>query len=166
MFTKKPSKKPVKMSKPGDMFNAFMKKKLASKKKGGLRPADAVVKSEQNASHQFYKKKHKKMTQTQDDAYDKKHGIKEGSKEDIKQDTKHGIKDKKAKKSKKKLNLLDKAAVGVYNGVNKVGKETGRVVGGVGKALGVLGKGFAKNTFGDPYGATLKAQGYGKNKKK
>ena len=133
--------------KPGDMFNAFQKKKHKA-----LRSPEAVVSSEQNASHQFSKKKHKKsgastasktatrtststvanprgnitvtggagkghtnvhiampakkakkhkMTQAQDDAYDKKHGIKEGSKEDIKQDEAHGIKDKKhAKKHK------------------------------------------------------------------
>lgn len=37
----------------------------------------------------------KKMTQAQDDAYDRKHGIKEGSARDIAQDRKNGIKDKK-----------------------------------------------------------------------
>ena len=41
-----------------------------------------------------------KMTQKQDDAYDKKHGIKEGSKRDVKQDKKFGVKDNK-KKGKK-----------------------------------------------------------------
>lgn len=40
-----------KSSKPGEMYNAMMKKK-----KHGLRLASAVVKSEQNASHQMYKK--------------------------------------------------------------------------------------------------------------
>ena len=53
-----------KQTKPGDMFNSFQKKKQnfkakKGKKKGGLRSADAVVKSEQNASHQFYKKRKK-----------------------------------------------------------------------------------------------------------
>lgn len=33
--------------------------KMKTKKKSGLRPASAVVKSEQNASHQFYKKNKK-----------------------------------------------------------------------------------------------------------
>jgi len=52
---------------PGDMFNAFKKKKMEAmtckpkkamkKKKKTLRSADAVVKSEQNASHQFKNKK-------------------------------------------------------------------------------------------------------------
>mgnify|MGYP001586364159 CR=1 FL=1 len=50
----------------------------------------------------FHHKKHRKMTQAQDDAYDKKHGIKEGSKEDIKQDEKEGIHDKKKHTKHKK----------------------------------------------------------------
>jgi len=48
-----------------------------------------------------FHKKHKKMTQAQDDAYDKKHGIKEGSEEDVKQDERDGVKDKKHAKHKK-----------------------------------------------------------------
>jgi len=43
-------------------------------------------------------KKKKKMTQAQDDAYDKAHGIKEGSKRDIAQDRRNGIMDKKKHK--------------------------------------------------------------------
>lgn len=39
---------------PGDRFNAFM-----AKKKGRLRSAAEVIKSEQNASHQFTKSKKK-----------------------------------------------------------------------------------------------------------
>ena len=142
--------------KPGDLFNKFQ----AKKKKSGLRSPAVVVKSEQNASHQMYKKHKKavkttgkfdgksnvlghggraaqlkaqgvpggvignlaraahaapgmknfhgkkakkhmkkhKMTQAQDDAYDRKHGIKEGSKADMAQDRKNGIKDKKRMK--------------------------------------------------------------------
>jgi hypothetical protein len=53
------------------------------------------------------KKGKKKMTQAQDDAYDRKHGIKEGSKRDIKQDRLNGIKDKK--KSKKKTLVVKKS---------------------------------------------------------
>lgn len=45
-------------------------------------------------------KSKKKMTQAQDDAYDRKHGIKEGSKRDQIQDAKNGILEKKAKKHK------------------------------------------------------------------
>lgn len=41
----------------------------------------------------------KKMTQAQDDAYDKAHNQKEGSPADIAQDKREGIKDKKKKKS-------------------------------------------------------------------
>ena len=40
-------KKKAKKSNPGDLYNKF------KSKKGKLRSADAVVKSEQNASHQF-----------------------------------------------------------------------------------------------------------------
>lgn len=43
-------------------------------------------------------KKKKKMTQAQDDAYDRRHGIKEGSKRDIAQDRRNGIMDKKKHK--------------------------------------------------------------------
>lgn len=39
----------------------------------------------------------RKMTQAEDDAYDKAYGIKEGSKRDIMQDRMNGIKDKKKK---------------------------------------------------------------------
>src|SRR5581483_7934045 len=46
------------------------KKLAAAAKKGGIRPASAVVKSEQNASHQFYKK-HKKAPKNDHDADDK-----------------------------------------------------------------------------------------------
>ncbi len=42
-----------------------------------------------------------KMTQSEDDAYDRKHGIKEGSKADVKQDRENGIKDKKGRGKKK-----------------------------------------------------------------
>ena len=71
----KKTKKPTKKFNPGDMFNAFQKKKnnklkkgkKGSKKKGGLRPADVVVKSEQNASHQFYKKGSKKKRDKKND---------------------------------------------------------------------------------------------------
>lgn len=47
----------------GAAINAFQNalKAHKGKKKRGLRPASAVVKSEQNASHQFYKKGKKKM---------------------------------------------------------------------------------------------------------
>ena len=68
------------------MFNAFMAKKhkfqakKGGAKKSGLRPSSAVVASEQNASHQFYKKgkKHKKVANDQD-ADDKKKFIKRGA---------------------------------------------------------------------------------------
>jgi hypothetical protein len=45
-----------KQLKPGDLFNAMQ----AKKKKRGLRPASAVAKSEQDASHKMYKKSKKK----------------------------------------------------------------------------------------------------------
>lgn len=47
------------------------------------------------------RKVHKKMTQTQDDAYDKKMGWKEGSKRDLAQDKREGIHDKKKKRHMK-----------------------------------------------------------------
>lgn len=60
----------MKKSKPGELFNIH--KALAMKKKnmGGvpsgdgrtLRSADTVVSSEQKSSHQFYKRKKRKMT--------------------------------------------------------------------------------------------------------
>jgi hypothetical protein len=65
--------------KPGDMFNAFQKKRAMGKIKN--------------------KKKAKKMTQAEDNAYDKAHNQKEGSAKDIAQDKRNGIKDKKKKKS-------------------------------------------------------------------
>lgn len=43
------------------------------------------------------RRKGKKWTRAQDDAYDKKHGLKEGSKRDIAEDKAHGIKDKRRK---------------------------------------------------------------------
>ena len=46
------------------------------------------------------KKNKKKMTQAEDDAYDRAHRIKEGSKRDIKQDRLNGIVDKKKNKAK------------------------------------------------------------------
>ena len=48
------------------------------------------------------KKKHKKWTAKQDDAWGKKHNVKEHSPEDMAVDKIHGIKDKKKRKSKKK----------------------------------------------------------------
>lgn len=45
---------------PGDMYNAFQKKRGVPSGDGRtLRSADAVVESEQNASHQFGKGKKK-----------------------------------------------------------------------------------------------------------
>lgn len=49
---------------PGEMYNKYQMKKMKQKVgeprfKNGLRSPDAVVKSEQNASHQFYKKNKK-----------------------------------------------------------------------------------------------------------
>lgn len=40
----------------GDIYGGRNPKKVYKKRKSGLRPASVVVKSEQNASHQFYKK--------------------------------------------------------------------------------------------------------------
>ena len=98
--------------KPGERYDKFMAKQKKMKAKGGLRPSSAVVASEQKASHQYYKKdvkpakkfkKAKKMTQAEDNAYDKKHNQVEGSKKDIAQDKRNGIKDKKVKKGGKKM---------------------------------------------------------------
>ncbi len=47
------------MNQPGELYNKHMSKKH---KKSGLRPASAVIKSEQKASHQFYKKRKIKHT--------------------------------------------------------------------------------------------------------
>ena len=73
------------------------------KKKKSLRSADEVVRSEQNASHQYHKRHHKKMTLKEDTAYDKKHGIKEGSKRDMETDKLHGVKDKHYKHKEKHM---------------------------------------------------------------
>ena len=61
-----------------------------------------TIKRPVNPENSFMKgkKNKKKMTQAQDDAYDRRHGIKEGSKADIKQDRLNGIVDKKKHKAK------------------------------------------------------------------
>lgn len=71
------------------------KKLAAAAKKGGKEGKRARLAETLKSFH------HKKMTQKEDDAYDKKHGIKEGSKRDIAQDKRNGIKDKKMKVQKK-----------------------------------------------------------------
>ena len=53
-----------------------------------------------------------KMTQKQDDAYDKKHGIKEGSKRDIAQYKRNGVNDnKKVGKPRRLLSPKQRKAV-------------------------------------------------------
>ena len=55
-----------------------------------------------NDTEKMAYKKHKKMTQAQDDAADKKAGRKEGSKADIAQDKRDGIKDNPKQKKHSK----------------------------------------------------------------
>ena len=116
--------------KPGELYNKFKLKKknwiqAMHMKKGALHSelgvaqgnkipakklAGAAKKSGKEGKRarlaetlkSFKHKKAKKMTQAQDDAYDKAHHQKEGSPADIKQDKRNGIKDKKGKKNKTK----------------------------------------------------------------
>jgi len=122
---KKTTKK-VSAKNPGDMFNKFQFKKKnwiagAIKKPGALHkelrvpagkkiPAKKLAKATKaggieakraNLAKTLKSFSKKKMTQKQDDAYDKKNNQKEGSKKDIAQDKKYGIKDKKSCRAKK-----------------------------------------------------------------
>lgn len=149
------------MNKPGEMYQSMMKKKSknwiagAIKKPGALRAelgakgdkpipgkklAAAAKKGGKEGKRarlaQTLKSFHKKMTQKQDDAADKKAGRKEGSKADVKQDRLNGIKDKK-RTTKKKIDLggiaktvgqdVNKGVNAVKNGVNTVKRDYGAV---------------------------------------
>jgi hypothetical protein len=93
------------------------------------------------------KKNKKKMTQAQDDAYDRKHGNKEGSKADIKQDRMNGIMDKK-KKNKAKVVRSQTIA---HKAKAKAVKMTGKF-GGKSNRLGQGGRAAQLRAQGVPGG--------------
>ena len=87
------------------------------------RMAKSGFKPTLSANNFMLKKKHKKMTQAEDDAYDKAHNQKEGSAKDIAQDKRNGIKDKKYKKSMKHKSLGKIKMSGKFKGKsNKLGQ--------------------------------------------
>ena len=76
---------------------------LKSKKRKGTdkqTTAETALRQSRDLDNKKKNKSKKKMTQAQDDRYDRAHGIKEGSPADIKQDRLNGVSDKKKSKAK------------------------------------------------------------------